>query len=54
MKDITASKVFKAAKALLERLDNITTDQFSIGGEKTEREKLRRAITAAEKGKAVK
>lgn len=49
MKEITKSQVFKVAKALLKRLDNITTDSFAVGGEKAERETLRQAIVSAEK-----
>jgi hypothetical protein len=32
------------AKALLARLENLTTDQFSKGGERKEREELRAAL----------
>ena len=37
-----------AAKALLECIDNITTEEFAQGGERAEREALRKAITAVE------
>jgi hypothetical protein len=39
-----AGDLLSASRALLERLDNITTDAFSKGGEKLEREALRSAI----------
>lgn len=37
-----------AAKALLGKIDNITTEDFSRGGERVEREALRLAIAEAE------
>jgi hypothetical protein len=37
-----------AARALLDRLDDITTDAFSKGGEAVEREALRAALAKAE------
>lgn len=36
--------VIQAALALLVRIDNITTHDFSCGGEKIEREALRKAL----------
>ena len=36
--------VIDAARALLDRIDNITTDEFSRGGEMDEREALRKAF----------
>lgn len=39
-----------AARALIERLDNITTEEFRLGGERQEREALRAAILQAEAG----
>lgn len=33
-----------AAKALLDRIDNITTEEFARGGERAEREAMRQAI----------
>lgn len=44
--------LIEAAKALLERIDNITTDEFSKGGEHDAREALRLAIAAYEAGQA--
>ncbi len=44
----TASDLLGAAKNLLTKIDNITTDDFSLGAEKVEREALRQAIAAAE------
>lgn len=41
--------ILTAAKALLAKLDNMTTDDFSKGGESKEREALRAAIEAASK-----
>ncbi len=40
-------RLLDASVALLKRLDCITTDEFSKGGERTEREALREAIIAA-------
>lgn len=37
-------QLFAAAKLLLDRLDSITTEEFSKGGEKFEREMLRKVI----------
>lgn len=42
------SKLFKAAKALLKKIDTITTEQFSQGAERDEREALREAIAEAD------
>ena len=42
-------ELLKAAEALLQKLDEITTDSFSKGGERVERETLR-AIIARIKG----
>ncbi|HPW22200.1 MAG TPA: hypothetical protein PLE61_15475 [Vicinamibacterales bacterium] len=42
------SEVQECAKRLLARLDEITTADFQCGGERDEREALRRAIEAAE------
>ena len=33
-----------AARALLARIDNLTTDEFQLGGERKEREALRAAL----------
>ena len=45
----TCVELLKAAEALLQKLDEITTDSFSKGGERVERETLR-AIIARIKG----
>lgn len=34
----------QAARALLARLDDLTTAEFSLGGERAERERLRQAL----------
>ena len=40
-------RIAETAHALLLRLDRITTDQFALGGERTEREALRQALIDA-------
>ena len=40
--------LLEAAKALLGRIDEMTTEEFSRGGERVEREALRLAIAQAE------
>lgn len=40
------SEMIAAARALLERLDTITTEEFARGGEREERERLRAALAA--------
>lgn len=47
-----APELVEAAQALLAKLDNMTTDQFSKGEEREEREALR-AITAKATGEVV-
>lgn len=42
-----ASDLLAAAKALLQKLDHLTTDEFSLGGEREEREALRAEIAKA-------
>jgi hypothetical protein len=37
-------KIAIKAQALLDRLDTITTEKFSLGGEREEREALREAL----------
>ena len=39
-----AKELLKNAEALLDRLDNITTDDFSKGGEKQARERLQATV----------
>lgn len=46
------AEVVRLARALLERLDNMTTEQFSRGEERIEREALRRALDELEKESA--
>lgn len=36
--------VVEAARLLLDRIDGITTDEFQLGGEREQREALRRAL----------
>lgn len=38
--------VIAASRALLDRIDNITTEEFSRGGEREQRERLRKALEA--------
>ena len=45
-----APEMLTVASALLAKLDTITTEEFSRGEEKTEREALRAAIRKAEEG----
>lgn len=40
-------RVRDAAAALLARIDNLTTDEFQLGGERIEREALRAALGLA-------
>lgn len=40
------NRIIRAARALLARIDNITTDDFMRGGERLEREALRSALAA--------
>lgn len=47
-----APELLALAENLLVRLDNLTTQQFSIGGDKPEREALREIIARAKNGKA--
>lgn len=42
-----APELLQAAIALLDRIDNITTEDFRLGGERQEREQLRAAIAKA-------
>ena len=44
----SAARLLDASVAMIERLDHITTDEFSTGGEWAEREALRAAILAAD------
>ena len=46
-KTTTTDAVIQAAAALLAKIDDITTEDFSRGGERDEREALRRALLAA-------
>lgn len=47
-KKVRPPTLLEAAKALLARIDSITTEDFSCGRERAEREALRDAITRAE------
>lgn len=42
-------RAIRAAWDLLEKIENMTTDEFSRGGEKAEREALRAALAKIEK-----
>jgi hypothetical protein len=42
-----ADELTEAASGLLNRIDNITTDQFSRGCERRERERLRKSLAAS-------
>ena len=44
---VAAAELLAAAVALLARIDRLTTEEFSRGDEKTERERLRAAIAKA-------
>lgn len=44
----TAPELLACAKALLHRLDTMTSDEFALGGEKAEREALRATLAKAE------
>lgn len=41
-----APELADAARALLDRLDNMTVDEFQRGGERNERERLRAGLAA--------
>lgn len=45
-------EVFSAAEAFLARVDEITTKDFSRGGERMERERLRNALCRIGRGSA--
>ena len=45
----TQDELLRAAKATLDKLDNITTEEFSRGGEREEREALRAAVERIER-----
>jgi hypothetical protein len=46
--DHSVEEVIEAAWALLNRLDHMTSREFSRGGERVERERLRKALERAE------
>lgn len=45
-----APELLAACKAMIDKLENLTTDEFSKGGEKEERERMKAAIQKAERG----
>ena len=51
--DDKADTLYQAASALLERIDNMTTEEFSKGGERSEREALRRVLCEHSRSKSL-
>ena len=45
-------ELHEAARALLERIDNMTSAEFALGSERVERERLRAVLASATEGSA--